>query len=52
MEQARKLLQLSEKKGLTYEPAKDGFVFSNDDIETYIHRNQRLDDAIERACAT
>ncbi|MGA2715287.1 MAG: hypothetical protein ABSG41_19475, partial [Bryobacteraceae bacterium] len=32
IEDAKKLLQLSEMKGLTYEPAKDGFVFSNDQI--------------------
>src|SRR5271154_3613344 len=31
MKEAKKLLQLSEMKGLPYEPAKDGFVFSTDE---------------------
>ena len=45
MEQARKLLQLSEKKGLPYEPAKDGFVFSAAEIHAAIDRNRRLEQA-------
>jgi hypothetical protein len=43
--EATKLLQLSEKKGLPYEPAKDGFVFSNDEIHTAVDRERRLDQA-------
>ena len=43
MEQAARLLQLSEKKGLTYDPAKDGFVFSNDQIHAVIDRERRLE---------
>ena len=42
---AQKLLQLSEMKGLPYDPAKDGFVFSNDHIHTAIDRERRLDQA-------
>ena len=42
---AQKLLQLSEMKGLHYEPAKDGFVFSNDQIHAVIDRERRLDQA-------
>jgi len=49
---AAKLFKMHKEDGLSYNPAEDGFVFSNEDIETYIHRNQRLDDAIERACTT
>jgi hypothetical protein len=45
MEQARKLLQLNEKKGLPYDPAKDGFVFSNDQIHAVIDRERRLEQA-------
>jgi hypothetical protein len=45
MEQARKLLQLSEKKGLPYDPAKDGFVFSSDQIHAAIDRERRLEQA-------
>ncbi len=42
---ATKLLQLSEKKGLQYDPAKDGFVFSNDEIHAAVDRERRLDQA-------
>ena len=45
MEQARKLLQLSEMKGLSYDPTKDGFVFSNDQIHAVIDRERRLEQA-------
>jgi hypothetical protein len=49
LDDAASLLQMHKEDGLPYNPAEDGFVFSNEDIEMYIHRNQRLDDAIERA---
>jgi hypothetical protein len=42
---AKKLLQLSEMKGLPYNPAKDGFVFSNDHLHATIDRDRRLDQA-------
>ncbi|MGA2711892.1 MAG: hypothetical protein ABSG41_02210 [Bryobacteraceae bacterium] len=45
IEEAKKLLQLSEMKGLPYEPAKDGFVFSNDHIHAAIDRDRRLERA-------
>jgi hypothetical protein len=58
MAQASKLLQLSEKKGLSYDPAKghtgasplrgseeDGFVFSNDQIHAVIDRELHLEQA-------
>jgi hypothetical protein len=43
IEEAKKLLQLNEMKGLPYEPAKDGFVFSNDQIHAAIDRERRLE---------
>jgi hypothetical protein len=49
LDAAASLLQMHKEDGLPYNPAEDGFVFSNEDIEMDIHRNQRLDDAIERA---
>jgi hypothetical protein len=49
---AATLFKVHKEDGLPYNPAEDGFVFSNEDIQTYIHRSERLDDAIERACAT
>jgi hypothetical protein len=48
---AASLLEMHKEDGLPYNPAEDGFVFSTGDIETFIHRNNRLDQATERACA-
>ena len=48
MKEAADLLQISEIRGLEYEPAKDGFVFSNREIYAAIDRKQRLN----RAAAT
>ena len=48
MKEAKKLLQLSEMKGLPYEPAeisKDGFVFSNAEIHAAIDKDRRLNRA-------
>src|ERR1700719_1169100 len=41
MQEAAELLQLSEMNGLKYQPAKDGFVFSNHEIHLVIDRQQR-----------
>jgi hypothetical protein len=43
IEDAKKLFQLSEMKHLPYDPAKDGFVFSNDQIHAAIDRDRRLE---------
>lgn len=45
MEQAKKLHELSQVKGLQYDPARDGFVFSNDQISAAIDRDRRLERA-------
>jgi hypothetical protein len=42
MKEAASLLQLSEMRGLEYQPAKDGFVFSTHEIHDAIDRQQRL----------
>src|ERR1017187_466021 len=42
MKEAAALLQLSEMRGLEYDPAKDGFGFANDQIHAVIDRDQRL----------
>jgi hypothetical protein len=42
---ASRLLQLSEMNNLDYDPAKDGFVFSNHEIHADIDRNLRLETA-------
>jgi len=52
LHEAANLLKMHQEDGLPYNPAEDGFVFSNDDIQTYIHRTQRRDHAIHRAYAT
>jgi hypothetical protein len=43
MKEAASLLKLSEMKGLEYVPARDGFVFSNDQIHAAIDRAHRLE---------
>jgi hypothetical protein len=45
MNQAASLLQVSEMRGLEYQPSKDGFVFSTTEIHSAIDRQQRLDRA-------
>jgi hypothetical protein len=42
MEKAARILQLHQDEGIPYNPADDGFVFSNDEIETSIRRTHRL----------
>jgi hypothetical protein len=45
MKEAKLLLKLSERKGQEYQPARDGFVFSNAEIHASIDREDRLDRA-------
>jgi len=45
MDKAAKILQLHQAEGTPYNPAEDGFVFSNDEIETSIRRTDRLREA-------
>jgi hypothetical protein len=45
MEKAARILQLHQDEGIPYNPADDGFVFSNDEIETSIRRTHRLQEA-------
>ena len=45
MKEASTLLKISEMRGMEYQPAKDGFVFSNDQIHAAIDRQHRLDRA-------
>ena len=42
MREAAALYQMDKKQGLPYNPAEDGFVFSNTEIETFIRRRDRL----------
>jgi hypothetical protein len=45
MEKAARILQLHKSEGTPYNPAEDGFVFSNDEIETSIRRTHHLREA-------
>jgi hypothetical protein len=45
IEKAADLVQVHEREGIPYDPANDGFVFSNDEIATHIHRRNRDHDA-------
>ncbi len=47
MNEAKKLFQLSEMKGLPYEPAKDGFVFSTAQIQAALDKERRLNRAYQ-----
>jgi len=42
---AAALLEMHKAKGIPYDPAQDGFVFSNDQIETFSHRLIRLNES-------
>jgi hypothetical protein len=42
LKRAAALLEMHKAKGLPYDPSQDGFVFSNDQIETFSHRLIRL----------
>jgi hypothetical protein len=41
LEEARHFSQLAKLQDLPYEPAKDGFIFSNDEIDAYTERYHR-----------
>jgi len=45
LKRAAALLEMHKVKGLPYDPAQDGFVFSNDQIETYSRRLIRLNES-------
>jgi hypothetical protein len=47
LNQAAKILKMHKDENLPYEPAEDGFVFSNAEIETYINREERWQQATD-----
>ena len=49
MYDAAKILQMHKNKKVPYDPNEDGFVFSNADIETYIQRRDRKEQAYRAA---
>lgn len=46
LNEARLLSQLAQRQNLPYEPAADGFVFSNDEITRFTDRRHRLRQAV------
>jgi len=49
LDRAADLLEMHQEKELSYNPAQDGFVFSTDQIETFIQRRDRLSEASDAA---
>jgi hypothetical protein len=49
LDRAADLLGMHQEKELPYDPTQDGFVFSNDQIETFIQRRDRLSEASDAA---
>ena len=49
MPEAARLLKMHKAKGVPYNPVDDGFVLSERDIETYIHREDRKNEAYAAA---
>src|SRR5579864_580894 len=45
LHKAATILKMHKAQDLPYEPAEDGFVFSNDEIETYLRRQHRSEQA-------
>jgi hypothetical protein len=45
LKHAAALLEMHKAKGIPYDPAEDGFVFSKDQIETFSHRLIRLNES-------
>ena len=47
LDQAAKILKMHQDENLPYEPAEDGFVFSTAEIERYITREERWEQAVD-----
>jgi hypothetical protein len=47
LDQAAKILKMHKDENRPYEPAEDGFVFSTAEIETYITREERWEQAVD-----
>jgi hypothetical protein len=45
LDQAARILKMHKAENIPYEPADDGFVFSNDQIETFLRRQDRSERA-------
>src|ERR1700733_2328536 len=45
MTDAAEILQMHEEREIPYDPAQDGFVFSTAEIQAFIQRRDRLDEA-------
>jgi hypothetical protein len=45
MNDAAEILEMHQERDIPYDPAQDGFVFSTAEIQTFIQRRDRLDEA-------
>ena len=45
--EAAMLFSLDEDQGIEYDPSVDGFVFTKNEVETFLHRKQRQFDAVQ-----
>ncbi len=45
MNDAAEILEMQQERDIPYDPAQDGFVFSTAEIQTFIQRRDRLDEA-------
>jgi hypothetical protein len=45
LDKAAKILKMHKDENLPYQPADDGFVFSNDEIENFLRREERMQQA-------
>jgi hypothetical protein len=52
LDDAADLFKLHKRKGIPWEPADHGFVFSKDQVERYAERALRLQEALTRGLAT
>ena len=41
------ILEMHEERDIPYDPAQDGFVFSTDEIKTFIRQRDRIDEAYD-----
>jgi hypothetical protein len=48
LKRAAALLELHKRKGIPYDPAQDGFVFSKDRVEAFAERRMRLNERTAR----
>jgi len=49
LDKAAQLCAMDQDQGIQYDPSKDGFVFSKDEVEAHIKRDRRHYDAVQHS---